>query len=309
MIDVRPFRAADLDAVVALARETLGEDAPSTVRLARDFLLDPGFVPEDLLTAEQGGRPAGFLLAPRLRPPALADAESQHRTQWIAAFGVDPDRRRQGIATALLRRALEAATRDGLDKVDVADFPVRYLVPGIDPVAAGPAHALLVDRFGFRQRDSVASMAIDLAAIRDRPAEGGEPIRRLSPGEIPQVRDFLRDAFGWSWWLHMARALEAQLAGAPTPSDTLVAWDGGTPAGVVHYSGARFGPLAVAERARGQGLGRRLTLAALVLMRDRGLARAYFLIADAQAERFYSRLGFTVQRRFARLTLVLTSPR
>ena len=105
----------------------------------------------------------------------------------------------------------------------------------------------------------------------------------------------------------MARGLEARLAGAPIPSDILVAWDGTAPIGVVHYSGARFGPLAVSEQARGRGVGTGLTLAALAAMRDQGLARAYFLIADARAERFYSRLGFTAQRRFDRLTLALTA--
>lgn len=305
-IRVRPFRAEDLDAVASLARETLGDDAPSTAQLARDFLLDPGFALEDLLIAEQGARPAGFLLGPRLRPPTPADDASQYRTLWIAAFGVRPDRRRRGIATALLQRALDAAARDDLWRVDVADFPVRYLVPGIDPVASAAAHSLLVDRFGFRQRDSVASMGIELAGLPERQDDGGRQIRRLDAGEIPLVRDFLRDAFGWSWWLHMARALDARLAGAATPGDILVAWDGGVPVGVVHHNGARFGPLAVAERARGRGLGTRLTQAALAGMRDQGLGRAHFLIADAPAERFYGHLGFTVLRRFERLTLELT---
>ena len=305
---VRPFRAGDLDALMALMGETLGGDAPSTDRLARDFLLDPGFAPEDLLIAEQDGQPVGFLLAPRLRPPALVDAAVQYHTIWIAAFGVDPDRRRQGVATALIGHTLDAAARDGLRQVDVADFPVRYLVPGVDPVAAGPAHRLLVDRFGFRKRDSVASMAIDLTAVTDRQASADRSIRRLDPGEIPAIRDFLRDGLGWSWWLHMAHGLEARFADAPVPTEILVAWDGTAPIGVVHYSGPRFGPLAVSEQARGRGVGTELTLAALAAMRDQGVARAYFLIADARAERFYSRLGFTVQRRFDRLTLVLTAP-
>ena len=305
-VQIRPFRAYDFDAVVRLAHSTLGHDAPSSAHLAHDFLLDSGFIGDDLLIADQDGHTVGFLLAPRLRPPARVDHPSHHRTLWIAAFGVDPDRRAQGIGTALVRRAMGAALRDGLQRIDVADIPVRYLVPGIDPAACPAAHGLLVARLGFRERDRVASMRIDCAAIDGPPAD--RKIRRLEAAEIPLVRDFLCRAFGWSWWWHMARPLWAQLAGAQIPSETLVAWGGGQPIGVVHYHAHRFGPLAVAEPARGLGLGSRLTLAALARMRDRGLRYAYFLIADARAERFYGHLGFTVQRRFVRLTRALTPP-
>ena len=305
-VEIRPFRPADLDPVVALADRTMLDDAAAFRSLALACLLDPGFRPDDLLVVEQGGRLAGFLLAPRLRPPARVDDPSRHGTQWIAAFGVHPDRRRQGIGAVMVQHALDAAARDGVQRIDVADFPVRYLVPGIDPETSAAAHALLVDRFGFCQRDRVASMIVVLDQVADPPAD--DRIRPMEMGEIPQVRGFLTQSFGWSWWQHIEQTLWAQWAGADVRGETLVAWDGDRPVGVVHHCGRRFGPLAVAEGAQGQGLGTRLTLAILARMADRALAYAYFLIADARAERFYNHLGFTVQRRFVRLTRTLTPP-
>ena len=81
--------------------------------------------------------------------------------------------------------------------------------------------------------------------------------------------------------------------------DILVAWDGDEPAGIVHTRGTRLGP--VAAFVPGAGLGRRLTLAALARMHARGATRATFMIATADVEGFYARLGFTVLRRFERL--------
>ncbi len=302
---IRAFRAADLEGVVRLARDTLGQDAPSAARLARDFLLEPGFAPDDILVAERNGELVGYLLAPRLRPPAPADDAETYRTGWIAGFGVRADMRRRGIATALLARALDAMARTDLGRVEIADFPVRYLVPGVDRAAFPEAYDLLVRRFGFAPRDQVASMGMDLAEIATPSAGGDGRIRRMALGEIPQIRELLVSEFGWGWWDYMARSFGAHLAGDPTAVDILVAWDGGAPVGAVHYRGARFGPLGIIGRARRRGLGTRLTLAALTRMREHGLPRAYFLMAPEPAQRLYARLGFRVLRRFTRLARTL----
>ena len=305
---IRPFRADDLVAVsaLALARATLGSDAPSAARLTRDFVLDPGFAPLDLLVAEQSGRIVGYVLAPRLRPPALVDDAELYRVGWIAGLGVRADCRRHGIATALVERSLALMAGEGARRVDVADFPGRYLVPGIDRAAGPAAYALFVDRLGFQVFDQVASMGVELAAAAQPPTGDGAGIRRLDYGEIPVVRDAVVRGFGWSWWLYIERSLNAYLAGDQTPVDVFVAWSGDDPVGFVHGRGARFGPLGVLAPARGAGLGGQLTRMALARMRMRGLGRAYFLIATADVEAFYTRLGFTVLRRFERLRRALT---
>ncbi len=293
---IRPFRPDDLEPVAALMRQAMGLPAIDASLIARDILLDPGFAADHLLVADAAGGCAGFVLAPRLDPLGPAG------TGWIAALGVRPDHQRRGIGRTLVEAALAGLRRDGATRVDVADMPVRYLLPGIDREAHPAAYRLLTDGFGFQIRDSVASMGIGLA---DLAASAPDAIRACAPGEIPLLRAFLTAEFEPGWWAHLERSIRARLSGDPTPSAVLCHWEHGLPVGAVHYRGNRFGPLAVASRLRGRGVGAELTRAALAEIRRHGFADAYFLVARPEVEPFYARLGFRVLRRFTRLTLAL----
>lgn len=268
-------------------RDTLEAPALDTATVARDFLLDPGFAPHHLLVADRDGV-AGYVLAPRHDPVGPPG------TGWIAGLGVHPDHRGRGVGMALLTAALAGLRADGCTRIDVADVPVRYVVPGAPAAVAG----LFTGRFGFTVVDEVASMGIDLPA--GAPDEGVAP---CPPGAYPLLRDFLIDGFGPAWWAYFERSLRARLHGDPTPSEVLCHFHDGRPAGVVHYRGDRFGPLAVGPALRGQGVGALLTRAALARMAASGSRRAFFLVAVPAVQPFYAGLGFSVLRRFTRLRL------
>lgn len=283
---------ADIEPVAALMRETLALPVDTTL-LARDFLLAPGFQYEHLLVAEAGGGIAGFVLAPRR--DVLGPAEKG----WIAAFGVASAQRRRGIAAALLRRTIADMRGEGVTRIDIADVPVRYLLPGVDRTAF-PGAAELLAGFGFGIKEEVASMGLPL----DRDFTTDPSIRPVHLGELPLVRDFFAD-WDAGWWAHIERSMLRKLAGDPEPMDILCWWEGGRPLGVVHYRGNRFGPLAVGEAARGRGIGAALTLAGLAAMKAAGCADAYFLVGREEVQPFYARLGFSVLRRFTKMTLSL----
>jgi ribosomal protein S18 acetylase RimI-like enzyme len=288
---VRPFAAADFRALVVLMRETLAMPALDEAWMARDFLLAPGFRAEHLLVAEAEERVRGFVLAPR------QDALGPPDTGWIAGLGVAAADRGRGIGRALLQRAIADMRAEGLARIDVADVPVRYLLPGVDRVAFPAAFALL-KTLGFATRDVVASMGIGL----DRDFPTAPEVRPATPGELPLVRAFFQ---GWeaSWWPFLERSTIRKLGGDSAPSDVLCWWEEGRPLGVVHFRGNRFGPLAVGETARGRGIGAALTLAALAAMRRAGISDAYFLIGRPEVQPFYRRLGFRVLREFSRMRL------
>lgn len=291
---LRPFRPDDLDPLVALMRDTLGLARVTPELVARDMLLAPGFAPDHLHIAHDADRPVGYIWAPRRDSLGVAG------TGWIAALGVAPDFRRRGIASALVAHALDTMRAEGVKRVDVADVPVRYLLPGIDAEAFPIAHRWFREKLGFTIRDEVASMGFDLSA--EMPPFDDAQIRVCRPGEYPGLKAFLTGEFDPGWWGYFERSILARLNGDPTPSAVLCVFEDGAPIGTVHYRADRFGPLAVGARARGRGLGARLTLAALAHMKATGFRSAYFLVAAPDVQPFYARLGFTVLRRFTRLT-------
>ena len=277
-------------------RSTLDLPALTEAQLVLDFLLAEAFTADQLLVACSGAQRVGFVLVPRGDP--LGPAASG----WIAAFGVLASHRRRGVATRLVEAAIATSRAAGVTRLEVADVPVRYLVPGVDRQACAGAFALLTGRFGFAPRDEVASMGVHLGGLREW---GGEDLRFCEPGAYPLLRDFLRREFDPAWWAFYHRSIVARLAGDPTPSEVVCCWRDGCLVGAADFRGDRFGPLAVAAAARGRGIGARLTRATLGAMREAGCVDAHFLIGTEAVQPFYAKLGFRTLRRFTRLTRAL----
>jgi GNAT superfamily N-acetyltransferase len=293
---IRGFEAADLGSLAVLMRDCLAMPDLDERAIARDILLVQNFIPDHLLVAEVADRPIGFLWAPRRDPLAAPERG------WIAAFGVAPAHRRGGVGSALVARALAAMTEEGIAQVDVSDVPVRYWLPGVDRAACPGAFELLA-RHGFAEREQVASMGVKLD--RDFPVDAS--IRPMEFGELPGLRAFF-DGWEAGWLAHFERSTLQKLVGDPTPSGILGYWQQGIPLGFCHFRGSRFGPLAVSPTARGRGIGAALTLATLAAMRQAGLSEAYFLVGRPEVQPFYTRLGFTVLRRFSQLRRVFPRP-
>jgi len=123
-IEIREFRAGDLDAVVAFSlrawapvfdsiREVLGEEI--FLRLHPDWRAGQAEAvrssclseERDVFVALADGRPVGFA--------AVALNAFHEGMGWIDLIGVDPDYQRRGIASRLTEHASEHMLRCGMD--------------------------------------------------------------------------------------------------------------------------------------------------------------------------------------------------
>jgi mycothiol synthase len=268
----------DADAVLAVivARDVadLGRPDYTLEDLHADWTL-PGVDPAvDAWVVQEGERLVGY---------AFLD------DRGAALVSVAPDAEGRGIGTAL-REAAEARA------VVRGEALVRQYVP----VANQAARALLLDA-GYWPVHHYFRLRIGLAAAP--PPPGGTQVRRFDPerdaeavhalvqesfaeveGNVQQTLDGWRAAKiskrGWD----PALWLLAEDADGLTGAALCERWEGG-----VGY----IDSLAVAERARGRGLGRALLLHAFAALREAGLEMAELSVQgeNAGAARLYEAAG------------------
>jgi predicted N-acetyltransferase YhbS len=119
-----------------------------------------------------------------------------------------------------------------------------------------------------------------LAELRD----AGVIVRRAQPHEITTVREFVTENFGAGW------ADEISVGYANKPVSVFIAILDKRVIGFAAYECTRrgfFGPMGVAERERGRGIGVVLLLACLHGLLEMGYA--YGIIGGAGPTQFYER--------------------
>lgn len=291
-IEVREFLPGDLHHVEALSTLIFAGDIVGERVITRDFVLAPDFDTDDLLIGSVGGQFGGF---------ALLAGRSED--VWLVAFGVVPTLRRSGVGKALVEAAIAHGERLGAARLRIGAVPTRYLVPGIDQASHAAAASLVTKHFGFVATGVVRSMIrtvddVELAADPD-------DISVLEDDDVAALRAFLVAEFDDAWWDYLASALRAKFSGDPSRRVILVARAGGDIVGMVQLANNRFGPLGVGAAARGRGMGRMLTKAALRAARRWGYGEIYFMIAEQDVVPFYTRLGFTERRVYTQFEKVL----
>jgi dTDP-4-amino-4,6-dideoxy-D-galactose acyltransferase len=182
---------------------------------------------------------------------------------------------------------------------------------------ADPATALLAEEAGFRLVDIRVTLGLALPASRPAPAVAGVAIRPARPEDVPALRALAAVAHTDSRFyydLHFARErcdalfaawIEKSCLGEAAEA-VLVAEIGGRPAGYVtcllpaaeEARHGRIGLFAVAEAARGRGVGSLLVAAALGWFAGRGAERVSVVTQgrNVRAQRLYQRAGMATER-------------
>ena len=224
---------------------------------------------------------------------------------------VTPEMRRRGIATWLVEWALGRSRQ----RAHAEDPDTDVMVTAhVDEEETGAR--ILFERKDFQRVRQFFLMRRDsLEDVPDAPVPNGLEIRPVLPDQHRTIFDAENEAFRDHWNHHeQGQDAFAQTFGqAETNTDLwVVAWDGDQVAGVVENwiwteenlrLGVRRGWLeriSVRRPWRNRGLGRALTAASLVRLREAGMDEA-MLGVDAEnptgALGLYGSLGFEVARR------------
>lgn len=227
----------------------------------------------------RGRRLAGYAAADQL--PGLPGV-------YYLTGGIVPARRRQGLGAMLLRHVQEVA----------ADAGIRQLSCRVADLEDDTAGFLL--RRGFHVEHEECLLALDdFSGLPPLPDEA-----RLGLTVFPQaeaVAHFLQvydDSFTGTAWSQPYTEAEV-FALLAQPDDLLFAVIEGRPVGVIWHEMisteiGRVEPLGVAHGYQGQGIGRRLLLAALEGLRQRGAREVQIGVwrTNHAAMALYTSLGF-----------------
>jgi len=306
-VHVRPYSPADESQVVAVWNAAMHCDPITPEGFRIQVLLDPNLDAQGFLVAEDAGKVVGYLLSLVRRVPLLGgDLETERA--WITAFGVHPQRQREGIGSRLLTAALDHLRSLGREVVLVSPYTPHYFIPGVDVNAYAAAVAFL-EHHGFQVTSRPLSMQANLTTFQVPPevaerekqlAERGITVRPMQPEDILPLLSFLRENFGWDWYrFYQESLLEINTQGGQNRISIFVALHEGCVIGCSHHRLERFGPFGVQEAWRGQGIGSILLARCLREMRAKGYHCAWFLWTDDRAARLYRRFGFQEVRRFA----------
>jgi putative acetyltransferase len=128
MIDIRPERSGDEEAIAAVNRSAFGSE--KEVTLVSALRKSRYFIPELSLVAADGDRIVGHIL---LSPITIHTESGPVAVLSLAPMAVVPDRQREGIGSLLVERALAAAANLGHTIVVVIGHPAYYPRFGFGP--------------------------------------------------------------------------------------------------------------------------------------------------------------------------------
>ena len=303
---ISEFTPVDLPPVIALLDECMPLEQITIERFTRKVLLDPNFDVRGAQTArEPDGAAVGFVLA--IAPETASEGGTDLRG-YVTLIGVARRLQGRGLGAELLRGAETYLASRGCTSISISAYGPGYWIPGVDPAAYPEALEWLVKR-GYSISSRPLSMESDLTVLGPTPPRITDSETRLrdegvvfapfTPHTVLPVLELLTAEFGQDWARTARETMHNILGGQRTATAIWTATADGRCLGFAHFDGERFGPIGVAQRERGRGIGAVLMYRALASMHSEGSARAYFLwTSDATAERLYRPAGFREVRRF-----------
>lgn len=306
---LRAYRGGDEDAIVSLWNQSLPGDTISPTMFRNRVLLDVNFDADGAIIAEDAdGAVIGFILALARKMP-LSGTDLEPENGWITIFFVRPDRKGQGVGTALFDAAERFLADRGRKNIYISSYAPNYFFPGVDNERYRDAVAFLKKR-GYVRLYSPVAMDLNLVGfavpddVRELKAQRereGYRFGSLNDAFLTRTLAFATEKFGADW----GRAIREGLLKGLDYERFLIATKGEDVVGFALYGAydnvsERFGPFGVDENLRGLGLGKILLYDTLDLMRSNGLHGAWFLWTgeESPAGKLYKRAGFTVTRRF-----------
>ncbi len=288
---IRNYRQSDFDNYFLLRRQEVTLQSPgrtlSPERLAMR-LKHPGYDPErDMFLAESGGNLVGYL---NIQPESGI-------SRVILSCWIQPEHRRKGLARELLGHALKHAGELGSKALHV------------NISENNEAAVTVLERLGFALVRKFLDIRLDMEKVDWQEIDRGKlDCRCLLPGEEEKLVGIQNRAFSDHWGFNPNTVEDIVYdlnRGSSSYENVVVACDGdrftgycwidipvwsgadGEKRGVIHMIGTDL-------VYRGTGAGRRVLLAGLLGLRDRGI-EATTLTVDSEntvALALYESVGF-----------------
>jgi len=314
----KPYRRSQAPQVVRLWNRAMGPAFPMSTRLFRQNTENPpSHRPDDSTVVSAGDQVVGYIRTTRFREqdPLL---ESMANVGWIDAVMVDPDWQRRGLGRDLMTWAMYKLRSEGAGKVYLGGG-FRHFLPGVPQDS--PELAGYFARWGFDAVRTVWDLRGNLRGFGAPPAAtqalaaARAAVAPCHSQDVPALLAFLQAEFPGRWRFDTMRYLD--LGGAP--EDLVLLKQDGLVTGFAHiwhrrsvfmgpptfwhsllgrnYGG--LGPIGVAERTRGQGLG--LALLQLSLQQLAGMGVADAVIDWTDLLDFYAKVGFLPWKAYWRM--------
>ncbi len=321
---IRSFQHEDLPAVLALYARVMTPRAPRycpTLRaeqVTRQFFGHPEFREDGLFVAESAGAVVGFAFGAVRLTPITPDDDLAG--VYLSLLLVDEAFRRRGLGSTLLARVAEFGRRYGKTTLCASANPMNPLAcwPGVDRTWTDAVGLLRAHGGTLVHTEVSMDQPVDEFVLSDYAAGrlhalAADGFRIVS--YTPAYHDALLAAAGTPFWVLDLQSkidplphpfietafLDLDMAHIYGPDDITLALHGDALAGFVALCRnpgetiSFLGPIRIADRYQGAGLGSVMIQSALLRERAHGITLVDLWCSQANADRFYARNGF-VQR-------------
>ena len=288
---LRPIETTDSIALLDLWRRSADYDPMSANLFNEKVWDDPNFDSSLALLAAHSNEVVGFCMG-------VVRDTGQGVFGYLKLLAIDPDHRRQGLATSLLKEIETQLIQRRCSEIRVAESAPNYLTPGVDRRSTDLRHFL--EKHQYKSFGDTVNMSVQLTnhLLLDALEQAGDwELRRHEPTLMPAAVKLLSD--NWPSW-----QAEYQMAANQDPPTALLAMEGENAIGFVAYDANNqgtgwFGPMGTAPEARNKGVGKALLKACLRDMANRGYDSA--IIPWVGPVEFYqSQVGAEISRHFVR---------
>lgn len=305
-ISIRAMEKSDVKGVVNEWNNSLIYDKINENRFQDVILEDANYEKNSCLVATADNKIIGFISVIAREGIAGADNRGtayQKDCGYIKGLFVSDQFRGKGIASELLDKGIEYLKSKGKSVVKVLEYTGKYFFPGVD--TRYKRALAFFEKKGFSRRNTINDVDVEVENFEpsdyhknaiNRASKIGVNVRDYDPSMLDKMRNFVKKLDeglqkswfpkGWEDWFQNNRGKVVALK-----DDEIVGWASFGVSGDVGW----FGPTAVVEDMRGNGIGSWLLLESVLHMKNGGAKR---VIASWANTPFYIANGWKICRQY-----------
>lgn len=303
-IEVRPMELDEVGEVVKAWNKTLIYDQLDEEQLKDVVLGDANYKKESTLVATYEGNIVGFICVVAREGISGADnrgtPEDKYRGYLKVLFVIEEFQRR-GIGSTLLQEGIDYLRSKGKKCMRVVTYTGRYFFPGVD-LRYEPALRFFESE-GFIRKQIIDDVYVETSdpqitefyeKARQKAERIGVSVVDYEPSMLNAMRKFV-EKLNMVWWFPQGWEEWYKSKG-----DKVVAIIGDEVVGWASFGTTNdigwFGPTAVLEEMRHNGIGSWMLMESVLKMRDKGARR---VIASWANTPFYIANGWKIYRQYA----------